>query len=145
MWLNSGSPEFEEGVTAGKLAVDIEVDGLNQTRFVLSEHTGEVVVIEFMTIWCPGCEAQIEVFKRLNEEIDVTIASINVDVNSQPSADWAAERGVNWFVGNSLEAGLTYDVSYVPTVIVIDKGGIIRYRGGPISFDKLQLLIRQFQ
>lgn len=145
MWWSSSSPEFEEGVTVEKRAVDIEVDGLNQTRFVLSEHTGEVVVVEFMTIWCPGCEAQIEVFKRLREEIDLTIASINVDVNLQPSEEWATERGINWFVGNSPKAGLTYDISYVPTVIVIDKEGIIRYRGGPISFDRLQLLIRQFQ
>jgi len=144
MWWNFASQRFEEGVTVGKRAVDIEVPGLDQTRFVLSDHRGEVVIIDFMTIWCPGCEAQIEVFKGL-EGVDVTIASINVDVNSQPSAEWAAERGVNWFVGSFPEAGRTYDISYVPTVIVIDRGGVIRYRGGPIPLDDLQKLIRQLQ
>ena len=84
-------------------------------------------------------------FKRLKEEIDVTIASINVDTTIQPSADWVAERGINWFVGNSPEAALTYDISYVPTVILIDKEGVIRYRGGPRSLDRLRLLVQQFQ
>lgn len=145
IWWSNSSPKFDQGITVGKRAVEIEVDGLNQTRFVLSDHRGEVVIVELMTTWCPGCEAQIEVFKRLKEEIDVTIASINVDTTTQPSADWVTERGINWFVGNSPEAALTYDISYVPTVILIDKEGVIRYRGGPRSLDRLRLLVQQFQ
>lgn len=49
IWWSSGSQEPKRGIIVGKLALDIEVDGLNQTRFVLNEHRGEMVIVEFMT------------------------------------------------------------------------------------------------
>ncbi|RLI08411.1 hypothetical protein DRO42_06380, partial [Candidatus Bathyarchaeota archaeon] len=139
--------ESDRGVTVGKRAVDFAVDGVNGGRFVLSEHRGEVVVVEFMTTWCGFCQSQLEVFKRLGEIEEVVIVSIDVDVNMQPSApeEWAAERGASWFHGHDLGLGRTYEVSEVPTVIIVDKEGVIRYRGAYTPFDKLQRLIRQLQ
>ena len=147
-YMGWSSRRSSDDVTVGRQAVNIVVDGLNQTQFVLREHRGKVVVVVFMTTWCPACSNQIEVLKRLREEVkDVVIASIDVDVNLQPSAleEWVAGKGFNWFIGHSPEAALTYEVSFVPTVIVIDKKGIIQYRGGPTSLDRLRLLVQQFQ
>ena len=148
IWWSSGSQESEPGTKVDEWAMDIEIDGLNKTRFVLSEHRGEVVVVEFMTTWCGFCERQHEVLKKLWEEVDdVYIASIDVDVNLPISEleKWVAAKGVHWFHGHSPEAGVIYKVSGVPTVIVIDKDGVIRYRGHFTPFDKLQLLIKQLQ
>jgi len=146
MWWGGG--ESDRGVTVGKRAVDFAVDGVNGGRFVLSEHRGEVVVVGFMTTWCGFCQSQLEVFKRLEKEVEgVVIVSIDVDVNMQPSAlkEWAAERGASWFHGHAPSVGLTYEVSGVPTVIIMDAEGVIRYRGAYTPFDKLQRLIRQLQ
>jgi len=140
-----GHPELEEGVTKGKQAVNIDIEGLNNMRFNLGEHRGEVVIVEFMTLWCPSCDAQIEEFKKVTEDTDVTIISINVDVNLKPTEEWAAKKGIDWFVGDSPEAGLTYDVSDVPTIILVDKQGIIRHRGGPKSASELVILVGQYQ
>lgn len=114
-------------------------------RFNLWEHRGEVVIVEFMTLWCPSCDKQIEEFGIVLEETDITIAFINVDMNLLPTEEWAAKKRIDWFVGHSPEAGFTYEVSYVPTIIVVDKQGIIQYRGGPKTASELVLLVGQYQ
>jgi len=96
-------------------------------------------------LWCPSCDRQIEELRGVLEELEVTIASINVDANLLPTKEWAADERIDWFVGHSPEAGFTYEVSYVPTVIVVDKQGIIRYRGGPKTASELVLLVGQYQ
>ena len=144
LWRGSSN----RGVTSGNMAVNLVVEGLNNTSFDLRSHRGEVVVIEFSTTWCGACMIQTEVLKRFQEEFSgVIIASIDVDVNLHPLAleEWAAELGVHWFVGHSPEAGRTYGVYFLPTVIVIDGKGMIRYRGGYTPFDELRLVVQQIQ
>ena len=144
-FLGDSSSEVAEGVTKGKQAININIEGLNNERFNLWEHKGEIVIVEFMTLWCPSCDRQIEELRGVLEELEVTIASINVDANLLPTKEWAADERIDWFVGHSPEAGFTYEVSYVPTVIVVDKQGIIRYRGGPKTASELVLLVGQYQ
>lgn len=92
--------------------------------------------------------SQTEELKRFHEEFsEVFIASIDVDVDINPWAleDWAAKREIHWFVGHSPEAGRTYGVYVIPTVIVIDGEGVIRHRGDYTPFDELKLIVQQIQ
>ena len=50
----------EEGVYIGMKAPDFTVVGVDGSTFTLSKHRGEIVVIEFSTMWCPYCAKQIE-------------------------------------------------------------------------------------
>jgi peroxiredoxin len=137
--------KVEEGVYVGMRAPDITVVGVDGSRFRLSDHRGVIVILEFSTMWCPYCVKQIEVLKRLVEEFGerVYIASIDVDPAEQPTGECVRMMGVKWFYGHSPEAGLTYKVSYVPMVIVIDREGIIRYRGAYTTYEKLRSIILQ--
>ena len=147
MW-SRAFPSSEKGVAEKNVAVDFSVDGIDGSRFVLSEQRGKIVVIEFMTTWCGYCEAQVEVFKALREDFNgLTVASIDVDSNMNNSmlASWARDKEIGWFVGHSTESGLAYGVSGVPTVLVIDREGIIRYRGYYTKIDQLFSLIQRLQ
>lgn len=55
LWWSGGFEESNQGVASGKRAVNIVVDGLNNTSFDLRSYRGEVVVIEFITTWCGAC------------------------------------------------------------------------------------------
>jgi len=148
VWWSQAFPSFKKGISEGDAAVDLNVNGVDGSRFVLSEQRGRIVVIEFMTTWCGYCEAQAEVFKALREDFNgLTVASIDVDGNMNNSmlASWARDKEIGWFVGHSTESGLAYGVSGVPTVLVIDKEGTIRYRGYYTKIDKLFSLIQHLQ
>ena len=141
----SRSGRIEEGIYVGMRAPDLIVTGVDGSKFKLSDHRGEIVVLEFSTMWCPYCSKQIEALKELVDEFgeDICVVSIDIDPSGHPTGDWVRMMGITWFYGHSPEAGLAYKVSYVPTVIIVDREGVIRYRGAYTSYDRLRLLILQ--
>jgi cytochrome c biogenesis protein CcmG/thiol:disulfide interchange protein DsbE len=144
--LGGGKPGT--GITVGSKAEEISVVGLNGEPFVLSEHRGEVVVLEFMTTWCGVCKGQHDELASFHEEAeDVFVASIEVDQSLQEETfkSWATTVGFDWFVGHSPGAGRTYKVTGVPTVIVVDKEGIIRYRKHYTSSSDLMKIVRDYR
>jgi len=146
--LLGGSIESDHGVNQGQIAVNFVVDGLDNSRFNLRSHRGESIVIEFMTTWCGTCRSQINELKRLHEAFnEVVIATIDIDANLGlfDLEDLAAEKAIPWFVGHSPQLGRTYGVYYIPTIIVVDGEGIIRYRGLYTPFNELQLILQQIQ
>jgi thiol-disulfide isomerase/thioredoxin len=144
--LGGGQPET--GITVGSKAEEISLVGLNGESFVLSEYRGEVVVLEFMTTWCGVCKGQHNELASFHEEAgDVFVASIEVDPSLQEETfkSWATTVGFDWFVGHSPGAGRTYKVSGVPTVIVVDKEGIIRYRKHYTSSGDLMKIVQDYR
>jgi cytochrome c biogenesis protein CcmG/thiol:disulfide interchange protein DsbE len=144
--LGGGQPET--GITVGSKAEEISLVGLNGESFVLSEYRGEVVVLEFMTTWCGVCKGQHNELASFHEEAgDVFVASIEVDPSLQEETfkSWATTVGFDWFVGHSPGAGRTYKVSGVPTVIVVDKEGIIRYRKHYTSSSDLMKIVQDYR
>jgi thiol-disulfide isomerase/thioredoxin len=114
----------------------------------LSAHFGEVVVVEFMTTWCGVCKRQHEELTDLHEAFeDVIIVTVEVDVNlkEEDFQGWAQEKGFDWTVGHSPKKGWDYRVTGVPTVIVVDKEGIIRHRTYYTSFEELSALVEKYQ
>ncbi len=135
------------GIMEGLNAEDFTVVGLGGEPFQLSEHLGRVVVLEFMTTWCGYCELQLRELRALQDRVeDVTIVSIEIDatLRNEIFEAWADEKGFNWFVAHSPEAGRTYKVIETPTVIVVDKEGTIRYRGFYTQSDKLENIVLQY-
>lgn len=136
------------GITKGFKAKDLSVTGLDGESFTLSKHLGEVIVLEFTTTWCGYCEFQFEELEALHENVEgVLIVSIEVDpaLREDSFKAWAAGKGFDWLVAHSPEAGRTYEITGVPTVIVVDKEGIIRYRGYYTTSEELEPFVRQLQ
>jgi cytochrome c biogenesis protein CcmG/thiol:disulfide interchange protein DsbE len=146
--LLGGSIESDHGVNQGQIAVNFVVNGLDNSRFILRSHRGEPIVIEFMTTWCGTCRSQIKELKRLHEAFnEVVIATIDIDANLAliDLENLVAEKAIPWFVGHSSQLGRTYGIYRIPTIIIVDGEGIIRYRGLYTPFNELQLILQQIQ
>lgn len=148
LWGGLGGSEPEIGISVGSKAEEISLVGLDGESFVLSEHRGEVVVVDFMTTWCGVCKRQHDELASFHEELgDVFVASIEIDPSLQEEAfeSWVTTVGFDWFVGHSPGAGRTYKVSGVPTMIVVDKEGIIRYRKHYTSSGDLKKIVEKYR
>lgn len=140
--------EAQEGVIVGRRAINFSLKGLDEQNFSLGQHRGEVVLIEFMTTWCGVCKRQHAELERLYAKVDdLTIVTVEIDVILEPEkfVEWALEQEYDWFIGHSPDLGLTYQVRGVPTILVVDKEGIIRFRGFFTNFGELQFIIQQYQ
>jgi len=144
-WLG-GSIDGDHGVDEGERAVNFVVNGLDDSRFALGSHRGEVVIVEFITTRCGSCRSQINELKRLQEAFEgIVIATIDIDARLQTSdlEGLVAEKEIPWFVGHAPDVGRTYGVFFIPTILVVDGEGVIRYRGLYTPFSELQLILQQ--
>lgn len=145
VWLG-GSIAGDHGVDEGKRAMNFVVNGLDNSRFVLGSHRGEVVIIGFITTWCGSCRSQINELKRIQEAFEgIVIATIDIDARLQTSdlEKLIAEKEIPWFVGHSPDVGRTYGVFFIPTILIVDGEGIIQYRGFYTPFSDLQLILQE--
>lgn len=134
-----------EGVSVGDTAADIQFTAIDGSVFRLSDQRGKVVVVDFITTSCSICVEEFEVLRQLTGRSSVRVVSINLDgVDQADLAAYAQRFEVAWTLGGSRAAGTDYKVTGVPTLIVVDRGGVIRYRGYYTAFEVLDQVISQY-
>jgi cytochrome oxidase Cu insertion factor (SCO1/SenC/PrrC family) len=120
---------FKPGNKVGDIALDISLRSVNGTEFRLSNNRGKVIILDFMTTTCPYCIEEFKAIGKLDSN-EIRVISINLDgTDDEALNSFANSNGVTWFIGSSMQSGSNYQVSAVPTIIIVDKEGIIRYRG----------------
>ncbi len=127
----SSVEKLEEGIYVGYLAQDIEIRDLDGNFIRLGDYRGKVVVLEFSATWCGTCKAQLSVLKTLYDEYsgdDVVFITVDVDASEEMLRQYRDSNDIPWVVAGSQEAGVIYGVYSLPTIIIIDRDGVIRFR-----------------
>ncbi|KYH42335.1 MAG: cytochrome C biogenesis protein [Candidatus Bathyarchaeota archaeon B63] len=117
-------------------APDFTLTDLEGNVFRLSDFRGRVVLLEFMATWCGACRASMpslkEIWTRYSRQI--VLISISVDPASDTEdvlIEWTRHYGAGWIhARDTSDPRVTqlYGIKVIPTYILIDKRGIIRYR-----------------
>lgn len=107
-----------------------DIDG---ETFRLSECKGKIVVLAFMATWCRYCKAQIEELKKVHGQFknsSIIILSISIDLSDTLNTlrNYRDELGATWIFAQSYEVGLNYSVKMLPTTVIIDHKGRVRFR-----------------
>lgn len=107
-----------------------DIDG---NEFSLSDYQGKVVLLDFFYIDCPPCREEMPHLKTLHEEFGEDLVIISIDVNPYDTVEdlqvFKEEQGIGWTIARDT-AGVSdeYNVQFVPTLVLIDPEGYIRYR-----------------
>ncbi len=122
--------------TDGNTAADFELENLDGQMVSLSDHRGQVVVLNFWATWCVPCRAESEVKNRIASEYDsddVLILGINLtsgeagrSVVEEHAREWEMQYPV--LLDTYGEVASAYNVRGTPTTIVIDEEGRISRR-----------------
>jgi thiol-disulfide isomerase/thioredoxin len=98
----------------------------------MSDLRGQVVVLDFWATWCPPCRASIPVLARVATAVETRgVRVLGVDVESLPPAvAGAAHRRLGATFPSVQDAArqvaAAYHVDVLPTLVVIDRAGIVR-------------------
>ncbi len=133
VWNSSGS---RSGPPVDAPAPAITLPTLDGDEFSTSDHTGQVMVLDFWATWCPPCIKTLPALQKVKEHYkrdpEVVIAAVNTDQTRD------RERLVGTFMRNNRydfrvvldddrgQAQTAYRVASIPTMVVVDAGGIVR-------------------
>jgi peroxiredoxin len=129
----------------GKAFTVVDVDG---TPHNLSDYRGRVLLIEFFATWCTFCADQHEELEEVWPQFNRTkVAFLQIDQDDRESEDvvrqYRDNRAIEWPVApGGGKVASDYDVDALPTIVVIDGKGIVRYHHtGVVKADKLKDVI----
>ncbi len=137
----------ETGVMKGQRAPDFTIKDLSGKSFSLSSAKNDVVCLMFWATWCPYCVREVPRFKELHAKYSAKgfrIIGINIGVNDP------LPRVEAFQLQNQLPYAILYDsaqevsrmfyVTGIPVTVIIDRKGIIQYRGYQLPENVEQLI-----
>ncbi|MFT3907661.1 MAG: TlpA disulfide reductase family protein [Steroidobacteraceae bacterium] len=118
---------------AGEAAPDFALPGYTGSNVRLSEYRGEVVVLTFWSSRCGQCAQQLAALDQLQSTYRsaglVTLA-VGIDDDETRAAEFA--RSHDWRIpllkDRDKQVGRAYGVDRLPTTVLIDRSGHVRYR-----------------
>jgi len=98
----------------------------------LSEHRGEVVMINFWASWCAPCRQEMPLLEELYNQyqpLGFTILGVNVEQDSSKALAMLEDIPVSFptLLDTQSTVSKLYDVVAMPTSILIDRDGNMRY------------------
>lgn len=116
----------------GQPAPDFALRSFGGGTLRLSEHLGEVVILNFWATWCGPCRQEMPLLDEIYTKykpVGLVLLSINLDHEMQPAIEMAQTLEVSYPVLYDAQksVGKSYQVSSMPVTVLIDRAGVIRY------------------
>jgi peroxiredoxin len=132
----SGSPKpIDLGQTTGReKAPDFVLKDLKGQKFRLSDHKGkQPVLIIFSTTWCAFCKSEIPHFKSIQATYakrGLEVVNIDIQESKKKVSGFTAEHQLPYRILLDEDGTVSgvYDIRGVPSMVLIDKNGMIACR-----------------
>lgn len=116
----------------GKPAADFALKAVSGQNVRLSEHLGEVVVLNFWATWCGPCRQQMPRLDQLHatyRSAGLVLLGLNVDDDTEGAAEFVRTLGVNYpvLLDPRKSVAPLYDVDALPMTVLVDRAGVVRY------------------
>ncbi len=139
--------ELPVGTEVGDLLPDFTTELLSGESFTLSDHRGQVVIINFWGTTCEPCVEELPYYEQLKETYpDVEILAIHHRIGAKKAMDFLADKGWDHldFALDSKEKGimqLLNAADAMPQTIILNPQGVVTYNAQtPLTYEKLEAL-----
>lgn len=117
-------------LSEGDKAPDFTAELVDGSRFVLSENSGKVILINLWATWCRPCVEEMPAFEKLNGEYgdDVKILCVNCVEPKETVDDFVKENGYTFPVAYDENGAINdrYPTQGIPYTLIIGKDGVIK-------------------
>ena len=122
-------------VDVGQRAPDFRLPQLGKDgQLGLAELRGKVVFVDFWASWCSPCREAMPQYEKLNASLahdQFSILAVNVDEVRDDAAKFLAAHPVSYAIvfDPAGEVPKAYGLLGMPTSYLIDRSGVVRWRG----------------
>lgn len=118
--------------SAADVAPDFTLKSTQGENLRLSEHRGEVILLNFWASWCGPCRQEMPLLNAINDrysKLGFSVIGVNVDKDSALANKVLKDIPVAFPVlyDNLSLVSASYDVNAMPTTVLIDRDGNMRY------------------
>lgn len=140
--LNKEQVQHETGVTVGKTAPVFTLSSLDGKEVQLG-NLNKPYVLNFWATWCPPCRDEIPELDQFARKYsgNIQFYAINLQESDVKVAAFFKQNGYNIpvLLDKNGTVAQTFRVTSIPTTIVVDSQGIIRYRKtGGVTLGELE-------
>jgi peroxiredoxin len=116
----------------GRDAPDFALPAVAGANVRLSEYLGQPVILGFWSSSCSVCTRQLATLNRLYKtyrSAGLVVLGVSVDDDLRQAEQYARARGVTFpmLLDQSKGVGRSFAVSRLPTIVLIDRSGVVRY------------------
>jgi peroxiredoxin len=132
-WSNErGDADSGENVRVGREAPDFSLPDLDGNEVALSDHRGEVVLINFWATWCPPCRVEMpdmEAVYREHNEDGLEILGVDQREPKELVEEFVTERGFSWIflLDEDFDVSQEYAATSIPRSILVDRDGTVAH------------------
>ena len=113
-------------------APDFTLHSMGGSNLRLQEQRGQVVMLNFWASWCAPCREEMPLLDRLYERYHASgfqLLGVNVDEDAHNAAGVSSKLGLHFPVLLDTEKKVSrlYDLSTMPSTVLIDRDGRVRY------------------
>jgi thiol-disulfide isomerase/thioredoxin len=125
---------FLDNLVVGKTLPDIDTELLDGKKVKISDYRGKVVVLDIWATWCGPCKAMIPHERELTARLKAKpfeFISVSADDKKETLEKFLEKEEMpwtHWWDGRGGKLTEQYQVRFFPTVYVLDKKGVIRYK-----------------
>ena len=116
---------------SGADAPDFVLKSVAGSNIRLSEYRGEIVMLAFWASWCGDCGDHLESVAKVHErykDAGVALVVVSLDQDRRSAVAGAESFGAAYPVLHDAggEIGRLYDIDVMPTLLLIDRAGVVR-------------------
>jgi thiol-disulfide isomerase/thioredoxin len=134
----------------GQPAPDFALRSMQGPSMRLSEHLGEVVVINFWATWCGPCRQEMPLLENIYKKykpMGFTLVGVNVEPDAKGAEAWLSkQKPVSFPIAFDTDSKVSkmYKVAGMPSTVFVDRKGNIRvmhkgYKPGDEDFYLTQI------
>lgn len=140
--------KLAERIDVSEIAPEFKLSSLNGKNVALSDFKGKPVILFIWATWCPHCVRELgHLEKSYNDIKKIGVELLAID-SGEPK-----ERVVRYLNNRKIEfpvlldtdsrVSYAYNVIGIPTLVLVDAQGKIKFQGNSLPEDFIQILTQQ--
>lgn len=113
-------------------APDFALRSMNAANVRLSEHLGQVVLINFWATWCGPCRQEMPLLDELYakyQRAGLILLGVSIDEDRQEAIEMAQTLKITYPIlfDDRKDVSRAYRLGTMPVTVLIDREGVVRY------------------